>query len=113
MFRNKSAMVLLRKAEDKLKGAETALKQGRYDDCISDAYYACFQSVLALMTIRGEAGRKHQYTRQWVNKELARTGSLSLELTKHYNALMDKRADADYSPEVVSSFTLRIRLHVI
>lgn len=85
---------------NKLKGAKTALEQDRYDDCVSDSYYACFQSVLSLMTIQGDASRKHQHTRQWVNKELGKKSKLPLDLTKHYNTLMDKRADADYSPEI-------------
>lgn len=97
MFKLQASEVMLRKAEDKLKGAQRALEDQRYDDCVSDSYFACFQSVLSYMIIKGEAGKKHQLVRQWVNKELALKSLLPIRLSRHFNYLMDCRAEADYS----------------
>lgn len=111
MYRNEAADTMLRKASNKLKGARSALQENRYDDCISDSYFACFQSVLSLMILMGQAQSKHQLTRQWVNKELAKNSIIPIRMAKHYNTLMDLRSDADYS--AVKTFSKEEALEIM
>ncbi|TVY11854.1 HEPN domain-containing protein [Paenibacillus cremeus] len=98
---SKAAETMLRKAQQKYKLAELSFENGLYDGCVSELYYSAFQTVTALILLRGETvSNKHTYVRGWVNKNLGQTGQLSPHLVKVYNRLMDHRADADYSAEV-------------
>ncbi|WP_367755372.1 HEPN domain-containing protein [Ammoniphilus sp. 3BR4] len=91
---------MLRKAKEKLSSAKDDYKSGRYDSCISNLYHSAFQTVSALLIIRGEYINKHTHVRGFVNKELANKGFITKESAKLYNKLMDYRSDADYNSEV-------------
>ena len=92
---------MLRKARQKYALAELSYQKGLYDSCVSELYYSAFQTVTALILLRGDSvSNKHTSVRSWVNKQLGLTGLLSNDLVKVYNRLMDRRADADYSAEV-------------
>ncbi|TBL70112.1 HEPN domain-containing protein [Paenibacillus thalictri] len=98
---NKASEVMLMKARQKQALAELSFEKGLYDSCVSELYYSAFQTVTALILLRGETiSNKHTYVRGWVNKHLGLTGLLSTDLVKMYNRLMDHRAEADYSAEV-------------
>jgi uncharacterized protein (UPF0332 family) len=90
--------VLLKKSKNNYESALSDFNAGRYDTCVSGLYYSCFQTVVALMILRGQAETKHTHVRAFVNKELARKGLLDTRLVKFYNKLMEDRSDADYSP---------------
>jgi uncharacterized protein (UPF0332 family) len=96
----KASQAMLRKAMEKINSAKDDFSAGRYDSCISNMYYSSFQTVTALLIIRGELINKHTHVRGFVNKELALKGLISKEQAKLYNKLMDYRSDADYNNEV-------------
>lgn len=100
-YKTDAVQIMLRKAKGKLKMAGKALEEKELDSCVSDLYYAAFQSVLALMILIDVTQSKHQLARQWVNKELAQKGLISIEQARMYNKLMDARDDADYKTTVV------------
>lgn len=91
---------LLLKAKGKYRSAELSFNEGLYDSAVSDLYYSAFQTVCALMVIRGLSIKKHTHVRGFVNKELGLKGIVPLELVKMYNVLMTSREDADYKPNV-------------
>jgi uncharacterized protein (UPF0332 family) len=91
---------MLKKAEEKMLSAQDDFKSKRYDSCISNLYYSAFQTVTALLIIRGDLINKHTHVRGYVNKELALKGLVDKEQAKMYNKLMDYRSDADYNNEV-------------
>lgn len=91
---------MLKKAEQKLKSAKNNFKEKSYDSCISDLYYAAFQTVVALLITRGDLVSKHTHVRAFVNRELARPGLIDIEDAKIYNKLMDQRSRADYTVHI-------------
>lgn len=99
-YSEKASIAMMRKAKEKLSSAQDDYKSGRYDSCISNLYYSAFQTVSALLIIRGDYLNKHTHVRGFVNKELANKGFITKEAAKLYNKLMDYRSDADYNSEV-------------
>ncbi|WP_206109336.1 HEPN domain-containing protein [Paenibacillus sp. HB172176] len=93
--------VLLNKSKNNYESAQSDFLARRFDTCVSGLYYSCFQSVVALMILRGQAETKHTHVRAFVNKELARRGIIEKRLVKFYNKLMEDRSDADYSPSII------------
>jgi uncharacterized protein (UPF0332 family) len=91
---------LLSKAKGKFRSAELSFREDLFDSAVSDLYYSAFQTVCALMVLRGLSIKKHTHVRGFVNKELGLKGIVPLELVKMYNILMTSREDADYKPNV-------------
>jgi len=95
---------MLNKSEGSyISAMRDAQSEETFARAVSSFYYACFQSVVAFMLLRGETVSKHRFVRSFVNQELVLKKLLSNELGKFYNELMDCRSDADYSPTVVFS----------
>lgn len=90
----------MRKAKSKYEASVENFDKGRYDSCVSEAYYACFQTVVALMVVRGVSEKKHTHVRGFVNKELARPGLIEIRFSRFYNELLDNRELADYNQSV-------------
>lgn len=98
---SKASDVMLRKAGQKFTLAELSFEKGLYDGCVSSLYYSAFQTVTALILLRGEnVSNKHTHVRGWVSKNLGLTGLVSPHLVRAYNRLLDHRAEADYSASV-------------
>jgi uncharacterized protein (UPF0332 family) len=97
LITNRAVKIMLKKSENNYNSALDDFNAGRFDTCVSGLYYSCFQAVVALMSVRGVVEKKHTHVRSFVNKELSRTGLISIELAKFYNRLLDEREDADYS----------------
>jgi uncharacterized protein (UPF0332 family) len=91
---------LLSKAKGKFRSAELSFREDLFDSAVSDLYYSAFQTVCALMVLRGLSIKKHTHVGGFVNKELGLKGIVPLELVKMYNILMTSREDADYKPNV-------------
>lgn len=91
----------LDKSNASYESADSDFNAGRFDRAISSLYYSAFQCIIALMSLREEKSSTHKYVRSFVNRELGKTGLISIELCRMYNTLLDMRMDADYSVEVV------------
>jgi uncharacterized protein (UPF0332 family) len=63
-------------------------------------YYSAFQTVAALMVLKGVNVSKHTHVRGYVNKEIAVKGLIDKEQSKLFNKLMEYRSDADYNNEI-------------
>lgn len=66
-YNEEACSILLRKAKQKFETAEYTLSKGFLDSCVSDLYYSAFQTVIALMVLKGESSSKHVRVRQWAN----------------------------------------------
>jgi uncharacterized protein (UPF0332 family) len=99
-FCEKAKEAMLRKATEKLASAKDDYRFERYDSCISNLYYSAFQTVTALLIVRGDLLKKHTHVRAFVNRELASKGLIDKSFAKMYNQLMDFRSDADYNSDV-------------
>jgi uncharacterized protein (UPF0332 family) len=62
-YKKKASQAMLQKAEEKLNSAKDDFQAGRYDSCISNTYYSAFQTVTALLIIRGDMINKHTHVR--------------------------------------------------
>jgi len=98
-----SVRIMLTKAQGSYSSASTDLSNEIYDRAISSLYYSAFQTVTALMLIRGIRSKSHTHVRSYVNNELIKPGHVPIQLGKMYNILMDMRGDADYSDTVTFS----------
>ena len=99
-YSKEACQSLLLKSQGKFRSAELSFREGLYDSAVSDLYYSAFQTISALMVLRGVSIHKHTYVRSYINKELGLKGIVSLDLVKMYNILMTSREDADYKPNV-------------
>ena len=50
----------LEKAKDKLRVAESLLKEGAYDDAVSRAYYSSFHATQAILLTEGLTASTHR-----------------------------------------------------
>ncbi|MEX1030284.1 MAG: HEPN domain-containing protein [Paenibacillaceae bacterium] len=91
---------MLTKAQGSYSSASTDLDNEIYDRAVSSLYYSAFQTVTALMLLRGIRSKSHTHVRSYINNELIKKGHIPIELGKMYNKLMDMRGDADYSDTV-------------
>ena len=91
---------MLKKAAASFLSAQNDFETELYDRAISSLYYSAFQTIVALMLLRGESVSKHTHVRSFVNKELKLPGHIPIELSNMYNVLMGMRADADYNAEI-------------
>jgi uncharacterized protein (UPF0332 family) len=98
-----SVRIMLTKAQGSYSSATTDMDNGIYDRAISSLYYSAFQTVTALMLLRGIRSKSHTHVRSYVNNELIKPGHIKIQLGRMYNLLMDMRGDADYSDTVTFS----------
>jgi uncharacterized protein (UPF0332 family) len=97
------------KAIDSLKGAVSEFAEGRYDNCLALAYYACFQAAIA--ALRREGIRKQDVKKRWkhtfvhaqfagqVVRRLKRYPSV---LRPDLSELHELREQAQYDPDRVT-----------
>lgn len=104
-----SDTALLEKAEESLAGAASELVNGRYNNCATRCYYACFQAAvfaLAAADIHppgrdGQWGQdfvQAQFNGQLINRRKIYPIGLRTALEQNYRL----RAIADYKQEAVS-----------
>ena len=64
---------------------------------VNRLYYACFYAVSALLLTINESTSKHSHLRSLLHREFVKTGSIPIELGKHFDLLFDSRQEGDYS----------------
>lgn len=86
----------LARALESLRASAVLLREGLFNDSISDSYYAAFHAVRALLFTVGEEPRTHRGTLHLFNVHFVRTGKID---ARHLSALAQAqydRASADY-----------------
>ncbi|MCX5901834.1 MAG: HEPN domain-containing protein, partial [Proteobacteria bacterium] len=64
----------LEKAVDDAASAEANRLQGRYQNAVRDAYFACFHAFTALLFEEGKIFKKHREVRMILHRDYLRTG---------------------------------------
>jgi len=91
-----NAQAELARADEAIRACEVLLREGLLSDAVSDAYYACFHAVRALLFTVGIEPRSHRGALHLFNLHFVRTGRVE---ATHLSALARAQYDrqsADY-----------------
>lgn len=86
----------LEKAREKLRVAESLLKDGEYEDAVSRAYYAAFHAAQAALLTEGLTASTHQGLVNLFGLHLVKTGKFEKRFGKFLANLKDDREQSDY-----------------
>jgi uncharacterized protein (UPF0332 family) len=97
----------LRKADESLLGVESECSHGRFNNCASRAYYACFQAAIGALLregIRATGGHwAHTFVQsQFVGTVINRRHRYPSHLRSVLAELLTLRHSADYDPDPIS-----------
>lgn len=90
-----------RKADRRLKVAQTLHAQGEYEDATSRAYYAIYHAAQAALLTEGLRADSHRGLAMLFGLHLVEKGKLPKKLAKYLRNVRDDREEGDY--EVFSS----------
>ncbi|MFB6216116.1 MAG: HEPN domain-containing protein [Candidatus Aenigmatarchaeota archaeon] len=88
----------LKNAEERLSAAEILLKEDKYEDTVSRAYYSMFHAAKALLLLKDSSPRTHAGIASELGK-LYRE-EIGPELTSKFVTVQQLREDADYGVEL-------------
>ena len=101
--------VYLAKAEESLLGAASELAQGRYNNSVNRAYYACFQAAIAALQHAsisprgGQSGWAHAYVQaEFVGRLIHQRKQYPDRLRQVLARQLTLRHLADYAPEMMT-----------
>lgn len=86
------------RAEEALRSAHDALRDGHRETAISRAYYACYYAIHAQLEALGETAGSHKQTGIVFRALFIKSGRLGKKYSVIYRTLSESRMDADYSP---------------
>ena len=107
MSDNNAADSYLRKAIESLAGAESEYANGRLDNCVNRAYYACFQAAIAALLQEGIRASRSQWGHtfvqsQFVGQLINRRHRYPSTVRSTLAELLTLRQSADYDPDPIS-----------
>ncbi|MBI2894243.1 MAG: HEPN domain-containing protein [Deltaproteobacteria bacterium] len=88
------------RARVSLRAAGVLAREGLHDDAISDAYYAAFHAVRALLFSIGEEPRTHAGVVHLFNVRFVRTGRIDARHLSALSRAQHDRTAADYGTSV-------------
>mgnify|MGYP000169367018 CR=1 FL=1 len=88
----------IEKAYQDIASARDNFSGKRYQNAVSDAYFACFHALAALLFKEGKTFKKHREVRSTLHRDYIKTGKIETSWGKHYDWLFENRHQADYSP---------------
>lgn len=86
----------IEKAEEKLRMAETLLKNSGYDDAVSRAYYTAFHAAKAVLLTEGLTTETHQGVVNLFGLHFVKTGKFDKRFGRMLANLKDDRENGDY-----------------
>lgn len=86
------------RAEEALRSAHDALRDGHRETAVSRAYYACYYAIHSRLEARGEMAGSHKQTGIRFRELFIKAGRLDKKYSVIYRELTEWRMDADYSP---------------
>lgn len=86
----------IEKSKDKLRAAETLLKNEEYDDAVSRAYYSSFHAAGAILLTEGLSADTHQGTVNLFGLHFVKTGKFDKKFGRILTNLKDDRENGDY-----------------
>lgn len=88
--------LMISKAEEKLRSANTNLNNEQYDDSASRSYYAVYHSICAVLTTKGLEFSSHGQTLGTFNREFIKTEIFNKKYSKWIQSLFVLRESGDY-----------------
>jgi len=104
--RKKDVGAEARRGEESLESAAILLREKKFADAVSRAYYAAFHFARALLLSVGEEVRTHGGLERLLHRDFVRPGTLAPEIAVLYSHLLKHRGDADYTAEFVFTATV-------
>lgn len=98
MERREPVLSEWRRARRCAGAAKSAEKDGFYDNCVGQAYYAMLHCARAALLTRGITTRTHAGVRSQFGKHLVQTGEFRPELGRLLKKALEMRTTADYGP---------------
>ena len=86
----------MKRARESLRAAEVLLREALYADAVSDAYYAAFHAVRALLFSVGEEPRSHRGALHLFNIRFVQTSKLDARHLSTLARAQYDRVSADY-----------------
>lgn len=88
----------LLKAREKLESAEILLREEKFADSISRAYYAVFLSVKSVLLLINEDPKTHGGLRMIFGMRFVKSNMVEKKYAKILNELSNAREQGDYNP---------------
>jgi uncharacterized protein (UPF0332 family) len=86
----------MKRARESLRAAEVLEREALYADAVSDAYYATFHAIRALLFTIGEEPRSHRGALHLFNVHFVRTGKVEARHLSTISRAQYDRVSADY-----------------
>lgn len=86
------------RAQEALRSAQDALRDGHKETAVSRAYYACYYAIHSQLETSGETAGSHKQTGIRFRELFIKSGRLDKKYSVIYRELAEWRMDADYSP---------------
>ncbi len=91
----------LERADETLDEARLMASNQHWIGCVNRCYYACFYAVSALLFQADLSSSKHSGVRSLFNQGYVKTGLVTKDMGKLYNALFQHRQKGDYDDMIV------------
>ncbi|MCL2156752.1 MAG: HEPN domain-containing protein [Methanobrevibacter sp.] len=91
-----NAELLLKEAEERLINAQIALKNERYNLCVSESYYTIFYGAKALLSSINIHPKTHSGAMSEFSKHYIKTKHFNIKIGKYYFEFEKNRNKADY-----------------
>ncbi len=88
---------LMKRSEEKLSTARLLLKEEKYSDSVSRAYYSMFHAAKALLLTKESSPRTHTGVASELGKLFR--DEIGAEMTSKFATVQELREDADYGSE--------------
>ena len=95
-----NAAAEMTRADESLRAATLLLREGLYNNAVSDACYAAFHAVRALLFTFGEEPRSHRGALHLFNVRFVRTGKMDARHLSTLARAQYDRVNADYGARV-------------
>ncbi|MCD6500550.1 HEPN domain-containing protein [bacterium] len=93
----------LKLARDRIRSAEILLREGKYRDAISRAYYAFFDAASALLLTKGLVAKTHAGLLTLFGLYFVKKGKIKPKFARFFRKAKEAREEADY--EVYKKFS--------
>jgi uncharacterized protein (UPF0332 family) len=86
----------MERSNESIRAAEIMLENGMLIISMNRVYYSMFYAVQALLVLHKVSFSKHGQVKGYFNRELIKTGILSVDMGKLYNKVFEYRQKFDY-----------------
>jgi uncharacterized protein (UPF0332 family) len=91
------------RAKECLAEAEVLLQSGHFAGSVNRSYYAIFNSLRAILALRGVDFKKHSGVISYFQKEFVKTGFFAMKISDYVQEAFALRQEGDYQDYAVVS----------